>query len=138
MPHRPPMLMVQGLSHIDDTSVTTDFLVSDDCVFVQNQVMSETGLIENAAQTCSAIVGQSYFDEDDTTGQSNSLVGYISAIKKATVIALPKTNETIVTKAQLVSRVDTGTITLCTIASQTFRNEELIVDCTMNFLIHEV
>jgi len=132
------MLMVQGLSHIDDTSVTTDFLVSEDCVFVQNDVLSETGLIENAAQTCSAIVGQSYFDDDDTTGQSNSLIGYISAIKKATVTALPRINETIVTKAQLISRVDTGTITLCTIASQTFRNEELIVDCTMNFLIHEV
>ncbi len=130
--------MVQRLTHIDDTSVTTDFKVSEDCVFVQDDVLSETGLIENAAQTCSAIVGQSYFDDDDTTGQSNSLVGYISAIKKATIIALPQTNDTIVTKAQLISRVDTGSITLCTIASQTFRNEELIVDCTMNFLIHEV
>ncbi|NND88090.1 MAG: ABC transporter permease [Flavobacteriaceae bacterium] len=132
------MLMVKALTYIDETSAITSFQILEDCIFVANEALSETGLIENAAQSCSAIVGQSYFDDDDTTGDSNSLVGYISAIKKAEIHSLPKVSETIITKARLISRVDTGSVTLCTIASQTFRNEELIVDCTMNFLIHEV
>ena len=76
------MLMVTRLVHIDDASVHTQFNVTEDCVFVKNEILSETGLIENAAQTCSAIVGQSYFDKDDLQGEGNNLVGYISAIKK--------------------------------------------------------
>lgn len=132
------MLMVTRLVHIDDASVHTQFNVTEDCVFVKNEILSETGLIENAAQTCSAIVGQSYFDKDDLQGEGNNLVGYISAIKKVEIFGLPKQGEVIVTKASLISRFDTGAITICSIECSTFKNDELIVACTLNFLIHEV
>lgn len=132
------MLMVTRLVHIDDASVHTQFNVTEDCVFVKNEILSETGLIENAAQTCSAIVGQSYFDKDDLQGEGNNLVGYISAIKKVEIFGLPKQGEVIVTKASLISRFDTGAITICSIECSTFNNDELIVACTLNFLIHEV
>ena len=130
--------MVTRLVHIDDASVHTQFVISEDCVFVKNEMLSETGLIENAAQTCSAIVGQSYFDKDDLQGEGNTLVGYISAIKKVEIFGLPKQGEVIVTKASLISRFDTGTVTICSIECSTFNNDELIVGCTLNFLIHEV
>jgi predicted hotdog family 3-hydroxylacyl-ACP dehydratase len=132
------MLMVTRLVHIDDASVQTQFSVSEDCVFVKNEMLSETGLIENAAQTCSAIVGQSYFDKNDLQGKGNKLVGYISAIKKVEIFGLPKQGDVIITKASLISRFDTGAITICSIDCSTFNNNELIVACTLNFLIHEV
>ena len=138
LPHREPMLMVTKLVHIDDASVHTQFSIGEDCIFVKNKTLSETGLIENAAQTCSAIVGQSYFDKDDLQGKGNKLVGYISAIKKVEIFSLPKQGEVIVTKASLISRFDTGAITICSIECSTFNNDELIVACTLNFLIHEV
>lgn len=138
LPHRPPLLLVTNMPHIDDDSVITEFRITKDCVFVQNNRLSETGIIENAAQTSSAIVGQSYYDVEDLEGTSNNLIGYISAIKKATVYKLPRVGETLVSKAKLVSRYDSEDLSICTISCSSFRNDDLIVDCTLNFLIHEV
>ena len=138
LPHREPMLMVTRLLAIDETSVHTEFDVSQECVFVKGGRLSETGLIENAAQACSAIVGQSYFEKDDLTGEGNKLIGYISAIKKVEIFNLPKKGDIVTTKASLISRFDTGSITICSIECSTFNSDELIVACTLNFLIHEV
>tara|TARA_R110002072_G_scaffold142804_3_gene288323 strand:+ start:34851 stop:35309 length:459 start_codon:yes stop_codon:yes gene_type:complete len=138
LPHRAPMLMVHDLLYIDQTSVHTEFHITTDCVFVKDNVLSESGLIENAAQACSAIVGQSYFEKDDLEGEGNKLVGYISAIKKVEIFSLPKSGSTITTKASLISRFDTGSVTICSMECSTFNNDELIVACTLNFLIHEV
>ena len=138
LPHREPMLMVTRLLSIDDTSVHTEFEVTDSCVFVKNNVLAEVGLIENAAQACSAIVGQTFFEKDDLTGEGNSLVGYISAIKKIEIFDVPKSGDVVTTRASLLSRFDTGAVTICSMQCSTFNNDELIVACTLNFLIHEV
>ena len=138
LPHRPPMLLVSTMPQINETSVVTNFHITRDCIFVQNDYLTEPGLIENAAQTCSAIVGQSYFHIDDLEGTSNSVIGYLSAIKKVVIHKLPKVGETLVTKAELISRYDTEGLSICTISCSSFRNDDLIVDCTLNCLIHEV
>lgn len=138
LPHRPPMLLVSNMPHIDATSVTTEFYIEEDCLFVEDNNLMEAGLIENAAQTCSAIVGQGYFDKEDLEGTSNKLIGYISAIKRVIIHQLPRVGDILVTKANLISRYDTGNLSICTIDCATFRNDDLIVDCTLNCLIHEV
>lgn len=138
LPHREPMLMVTSVLEIDEDSVSTQFYISENCVFLKEKKLSETGLIENAAQAASAVVGQSFFEKDDLEGKGNKLVGYISAIKKVEIFQLPIVGETIITKAKLLSRFDTGEITLCSLETETFLAEKLIVSSTMNFLIHEV
>ncbi len=133
------MLMASNTPYLDETSVVTHFKIKDNCIFVNgNGLLSATGLIENAAQACTAIVGQSYFAIDDFEGKGNKLVGYISAIKNVQVHELPNVGDTLVTNASLISRYDTGNMTLCTVTSSTFRNDDLIVACTFNFLIQEV
>jgi predicted hotdog family 3-hydroxylacyl-ACP dehydratase len=133
------MLMASSTPYLDETSVVTHFKIKGNCIFVNgNGRLSATGLIENAAQACTAIVGQSYFAIDDLEGKGNKLVGYISAIKNVQVQELPKVGDTLVTNASLISRYDTGNMTLCTVTSDTFRNDDLIVACTFNFLIQEV
>ncbi len=138
LPHREPMLMVTSVVEIDENSVSTQFYISEKCVFLEAGKLSETGLIENAAQAASGVVGQSFFEKDDLEGTGNKLVGYISAIKKVEIFQLPKVGETIVTKAKLLSRFDTGEMTMCSLEAETFLAEKLIVSSTMNFLIHEV
>jgi predicted hotdog family 3-hydroxylacyl-ACP dehydratase len=138
LPHRRPMLMVDNIISIDADSVTAEFTIGTDCIFLENEQLTETGLIENAAQACSAIVGQSYFEADDLEGKGNKIIGYLSAIKKVEILQLPRAEETLITRAKLVSRYDTDQMSICTIAGSTFRNGELIVDCTLNFLIHEM
>ena len=138
LPHRGVMLMVKDLLYIDNESVSSGLPITKDCIFVKNGYLSETGLIENAAQTSTAIVGQSFFSEDDLTGESNKLIGYINSIKKVEIFRLPKTGEYLTTKASLISRLDTDTVCICNIKCSTFIKDKLIVDCTFNFLIHEV
>ncbi len=138
LPHRKPMLMVTSVLEINEDSVATQFQISESCVFLNNGNLSETGLIENAAQAASGVVGQSFFDKDDLEGKGNKLVGYISAIRKVEIFQLPKVGEIIITKAKLLSRFDTGQVTMCSLATETFLGEKLIVSSTMNFLIHEV
>jgi len=138
LPHREPMLMVDSILTINNDSVVVEFRISSDCVFVIDDVLTETGLIENVAQACSAIVGQSFFDVDDLEGKGNKVIGYISVIKRVEIHQLPKVNDTLVTKAKLISRYDSEDLSVCSISGSTFRNDDLIVDCTLNFLIHEV
>lgn len=132
------MLMVSSVLEIDHDSVATKFHISEDCIFLKNGKLSETGLMENAAQAASGVVGQTFFDKDDTEGSGNKLVGYISAIRKIEIFQLPSMGDTIVTKAKLLSRLDSGEMTMCSLSSETFLAEKLIVSSTMNFLIHEV
>lgn len=132
------MLMVTELLSIDENSAVTQFRITSDCIFLNNEILLETGLIENAAQTASAVVGQSYFEKDDLEGKGNKLVGYISAIKKIEILHLPSVSDTITTKAKLISRFDTGAVTMCSLDAETFLGQKLIVSSTLNFLIHEV
>lgn len=132
------MLMVSYITNIDDASATGEFQITKDCIFVKDGVLQEPGLIENAAQVSSAVVGQSFFDKGDLEGSSNKITGYISAIKKITIERLPKVGDIIVTKTKLVSRFDTEGVSICTIEGTIFNNDELIVACTLNFLIHEI
>ncbi|MEO8933230.1 MAG: ABC transporter permease, partial [Xanthomarina sp.] len=115
LPHRPPFLMVDHVLTIDDEHVSTSFTINPDCIFNEQGVFNEAGMIENAAQTCSSIVGKSYFDEGDLEGKSAKLIGFISAIKKITVHACAKVGATITTTAYIKSRFTTEQFTMCSI-----------------------
>lgn len=139
LPHRVPMLMKCRTPYLDGSSAETHFEVATDNIFTNSKgEFTEGGLIELAAQTSSTITGQDFFEDDDIKGIGNKVVGYISAIKKAELFFLPKVGDLLVTKASLINRFDTGEMTMCTISSTTFRNDDLVVDCTFNFLIREV
>ena len=130
--------MVKDLLAIDEESVSSGLPIVESCIFVENGVLTAAGLIENAAQTSTAIVGQMFFLEDDVTGESNQLIGYINAIRKVEVFQLPKIGEYITTKASLISKLETDTMCISNIKCSTFIKEKLIVDCTFNFIIHEI
>ena len=138
LPHRKPMLMVDNMYNVLGESVETSFKIKSDCIFVVDGKLSESGLIENAAQTCSAIVGKSFFDEDDTEGVSNELIGFISAIKSVEIYKLPAVNQTIITKANLVSRFDSDSYSICAIKCVVKCGAVLLAESVMNLLIQEV
>lgn len=134
LPHREPMLMVDLITYIDDESVETTFLIPENCIFVDNGYFCESGLIENAAQTCSAIVAQNYFVEGT---EPVKLVGFIGAIKKLSVKALPLVNQTLISKARLISKMDTEDFVLCLIQCTIFAEEKVLLETEMNLFIRE-
>ena len=132
LPHRAPMLMVDLITDISQDSVTTTFLIPKDCIFADNGYLSESGLIENAAQTCSAIVAQNYFVEG---AEPIKLVGFIGAIKKLSVKSLPLVGQTLVSKAKLISKMDSGDFVLCLIQCTIFAEEKIVLETQMNLFI---
>ncbi len=130
--------MASNMPYLDAESVETKFYIEPDCIFLKDNFLTEAGLIENAAQSCGAIVAQSYAhrnENDEVIGRS---IGFISAIKKITITDLPRVHEEITTKGKLLTRYDDENFSLCTMESNTFRNDELIVACTFNFLIQAI
>jgi predicted hotdog family 3-hydroxylacyl-ACP dehydratase len=138
LPHRAPLLMVDLILNIDANFVETVFLIKEDNIFVSNDVFIEAGLIENTAQTCSAIVGKKYFfNENGTENQDINIIGFISAIKNLKIHELPKAYDTIITRANLVSKFDGGDYTLCTMSCESLLGEKKLLECEINLFIQK-
>lgn len=136
LPHRKSMLMVDKHLKLTDTIVETKFLIKKSNIFVKNDSFIESGLIENIAQTCSIIVGSSYFSEDDDKGENNSdVIGFISAIKYINIYKLPKINNILFSEGNLKSRFDGEGFSICTMTGKILCNDELILDCELNLFI---
>ena len=138
LPHRAPMLMVDFIFELSHQKVKTILEIKTDNIFVENGVFAEIGLVENAAQTCSAIVGQSFFlDENQEVKNNVKLIGFISGIKKIKVHDLAKVGNVIQTNSVLISRFDTYGYSICTMSSETYIEDKLIFEAEMNLFIQE-
>ncbi|AXB58967.1 ABC transporter permease [Flavobacterium fluviale] len=130
--------MVDLILDIDANFVETTFLIKEDNIFVQNNVFIEAGLIENTAQTCSSIVGKKYFfDENGTENENVNVIGFISALKNVKIHSLPKVGDTIITKADLVSKFAGDDYTLCTMSCQSSVEDQLLLECEINLFIQK-
>lgn len=138
LPHRAPMLMVDLILDMDDEQVETYFEIKDDNIFLENGYFTESGLVENMAQTCSSVVAKDYFiDEDYNDKPDVNVVGFISGIKTLKIYALPQIGNVINTKALLASKFITDTYSLCTMKCQTFRADELLLEGEITLFIQE-
>lgn len=138
LPHRAPMLMVDLILNINSSFVETTFLIKEDNIFVDNNIFVEAGLIENTAQTCSAIVGKKYFFEEDGTENENiNVIGFISALKNLKIHSLPKAGDTITTKANLVSKFIGDDYTLCTMSCESLLEDKILLECEINLFIQK-
>lgn len=139
LPHRAPMLMVDMILKMNNEVVETIFEIKSDNIFVQNNTFVEAGLIENAAQTCSAIVAKGYYvDENNEDKEDVDVIGFISALKTLKIYALPKSGDVITTVATFVSQFVTDDYTLCTMNCKTMHEGELLLDGVINLFIQEV
>lgn len=138
LPHRSPFLFLDKILVLNDEEVSASFLIKEDNLFVEHNYFSEMGLVENAAQTCSSIVGKSYFEDDDTQGEGAKLIGFISAVKKVTAFSCPKVGSTIISKAKLTSRLDTERYSMCSLECEIFEGATLLLSCEMNLIIQDL
>ena len=138
LPHRPPFLMVDKVLILGDDHVSTSFEINEKCIFVKDNTFNEVGLVECAAQTCSSIVGKTYFEDDDLEGKGTKLIGFISAIKKITVFSCPPVGATIITKAHLISRYDSDQYSISTLQCNIYEGEKELLSCQLNLFIQEV
>jgi len=141
LPHRKSMLMVDRHLVLTDDIIKTEFKILADNVFVDNDYFQESGLTENIAQTCSIIVGSSYFSDADADadGENNSnVIGFISAIKFINLHSLPKVGSTITSIGNLKSRFDGDGFSICTMLGEIYLNDKLLLDCELSLFIKKI
>lgn len=131
LPHREPMLMADYILELTKEKVVTSFEILEDNVFVHNNKFAEAGLIENLAQTCSSILGQSFFENPEA---DTKVIGFITNIKKIEVFSLPVVGDKIISKASLISQYEN----ICHIFCETFNKDELLIRGEINLFIQEV
>lgn len=138
LPHKAPFLMVDKVISIGHDHVTTIFQIQEDCIFQKNNVFIEVGMIENAAQTCSAILGKSYFDQDDKEGKKTKLIGFISALKKVHIHSCPEVGTMIRSEASIVSRFEAEAYKISSMKCTIYEGEKELLSCEMNLFIQEL
>ncbi|WP_312767239.1 ABC transporter permease [Epilithonimonas sp.] len=131
LPHREPMLMTDYILELKEDKVITSFKITQDNIFVSDNKFIEAGLIENLAQTCSSILGQSFFQNPNV---ETKVIGFITNIKKIEIFTLPKVDDIIISKASLISQFEN----ICNIFCETFLDDEILIRAEINLFIQEV
>ncbi len=101
IPHREPFVQVGELVSASDSVFVTRLTVDPGNILVKNGRFMESGLLENIAQ--SAALGFGYLGRE--SGQEPK-VGYIGAISRVEVSALPAAGDTITTRVTVLHRLD--------------------------------
>lgn len=103
IPQREPILMVDRLTEADGERAVTRFTIPDGLVFLENDgSMAEVGLIENIAQSASALAGYKAM----LLGAAAPPVGYIGEIKRFHCLSCPHAGETLETTVVFGAEVD--------------------------------
>lgn len=135
LPHSKPMLMVDVIERMCFEEVMSSFYIDESCLFIEDGFLTETGLIENAAQTCSAISGQHYFNKEDQ--QVPAVIGFISSIKKIQIFGLPRVHSTIKTQARLISQSQNPQFSICTFQVSIYQEDTEFLEGVMNLFLQK-
>ena len=117
IPQRWPMIMVDTLLECAENQYVSQFSPETDNIFNSNGFFNESGLIENMAQTAALGIGYS-------TVKSNKEVslGFIGAIKNLRIYQIPKIENLLTTKIDVMHKVLNATV----IEANIFIKNELI------------
>lgn len=129
IPQRPPFVMIDRLLSSDEVYSTTELEVRYDNIFVENEQLTASGLIENIAQTCAARIG--YINL--SSGQPVK-IGVIGSISNLTISRTPKVREKLTTTIQLLEEVFNVTMVLASIKI----GEEEIVNANMKIALTDI
>lgn len=85
IPQRPPFVFIDTIEEVDEKGARTRFTIPESCPLLANGALPLSGLMENAAQTCSVIAG--------------NRIAYLGAVKQMEVTRFPHVGETLCTEA---------------------------------------
>lgn len=100
IPQRAPIVMVSEFLGIDDNISRTQLLVCSDNIFVNNDVLSECGLIEHIAQSAAARMGYIFSSKNMPIP-----IGYIGTVNNFVLLDNPKVGDTITTTIEVIQEV---------------------------------
>ncbi len=128
LPQATPMLMVDTLISSDNKKTVTEFTVTKNNIFIENDKLTEPGIIENMAQTAAARAGYEALEKNKPVKK-----GFIASIKNLKIYDLPKINKTIKTILTPVNNI--GNISVVKI--QSFVNKNPLAECILTVILED-
>ena len=130
IPQQPPFVMVDKLLYSDHETTTTVLTVREDNIFVENNELTESGVMENIAQTCAARMG--YINKHIHSEKVK--IGFIGAIRNLVIEELPKIEDELKTTIDVVSEVFTITL----VNAKVEVGEKIIATCEMKISLTDI
>ncbi|MEO8932782.1 MAG: hypothetical protein ABI295_00625 [Xanthomarina sp.] len=118
IPQKSPFVMVDTLLDFSNDQVTSSFKIKEDNLFLKNNQLLESGLIENMAQTVALHTGYHFFIKNE-----DAPTGYIGSIKNLNIFKLPNLNDIITTKVAILHEFNG--VTMVAIKVFNASNEEI-------------
>lgn len=130
LPQQPPFIMVDKLIYFDQHKTITSLLVDQNNIFVEDEILTSSGLIENIAQTCAVRMGyiNQYIYKD------NVKLGFIGSVRNLEIFRYPKIGEELVTSITIIEEVFQMTLVLAEIKV----GEETIVTSEMKIALSDI
>lgn len=126
LPQRQPVVMIDSLLEADEKRTASSLKILSDNIFCNNGLFSESGLVENIAQTAAAGVGYICKKEGRTVP-----VGFIASIRDLTVGRLPEQQSVLITETVNVDEIMGVSIVRGTVKC----GEEVIAGCEMRIFV---
>ena len=100
IPQRPPFVMVDRVLSCDDTDAVTDFIIRPDNIFLDDNRLATSGMIENMAQSCAARMGCINMMKNESVK-----IGFIGDIRNCEIRRQPLMGETLTTHVHIIEDV---------------------------------
>lgn len=128
LPQRDPFVMVESLWLNNETTTVTSLTITDSNCLVENNYFTESGLLENMAQTAAVRVGYGFTEKG-----LDVPVGFITAIKDLKVHAYPQVGDLIYTEAEHVNDVMNFSI----VKGRVYVNQQLMAEAEVRVFINK-
>lgn len=128
IPQRPPMVLISRIYKCDEASVITGFDIINEHILTQNGKLTESGIVENMAQTAASMAGF-----EAVVNKSQPRVGFIANIKNLVINFLPEVGTEILTEVKTKTQVMNVSI----IEANSFCNNQLVASCEMKIFLQE-
>ncbi|MDX2361705.1 MAG: hypothetical protein QNK23_12930 [Crocinitomicaceae bacterium] len=127
IPQRAPFVMIDSLASADEKGFESAFTIEDDNIFLENDVLSESAVVENIAQTCAAGFGY----VNSLKGEGEGQLGFIGAVSRLTVESLPENGATIETKIEILNTFDA----IHLVQGSAYVGDQKLLECQMKIVI---
>lgn len=98
IPQQSPFVLIDELLYCDEQTAKTRFTIKSDTLFVENEKLNESGIVENIAQTSAARIGFLHQDQAKR-------IGVIGSVKNLEIFQLPSVDETVETPIEILGDV---------------------------------
>ncbi len=126
IPQRPPVVMIDKLLYAGLDKTVSGLLVDAGNIFFNNGAFSESGLVENIAQT--AAIGMGYLSKQEN---KKVPVGFIASIKDLKIHHLPVAGDEITTEVVVTNQVMEVSI----VRGVVRRGDSVLAECEMRIFI---